>query len=300
MSAVLSKTGRFGYTCPTTVAEAIGAVASAGPSARYWAGGTDLMLELQRGALDVSLCVDITRLDDLRGIDVTPESVRIGALTSLAQLERSAHVHSALEVPAAIAKVFATPQSRTLATVGGNLCNASPAADLAPPLMALGGVALVEGAAGTRRLPLERLFAGVKRTVLAPDELLVAIELPVEAPSAAAYGRIARTVVDIALALVATGLTVDEAGVVTTARVALGSVAETPIRAAGAEAALTGARLDDLGDDAIRTAAHAAAEDSRPVDDIRTTAAYRRQVTGVLTERALRDTIARLSRGADQ
>jgi CO/xanthine dehydrogenase FAD-binding subunit len=297
MSTVAGSVREFAYTRPTTVTEAIAAAADAGPDARYWAGGTDLMLEWTRRIRDIALCVDITGLDDLRGIHVGPDEIRIGSLTSLAQLERAGDLHSVLKVPAAIAKVFATPQCRTLATVGGNLCNASPAADLAPPLMALGGEALLEGPGGPRRIALESLFAGPKRTALTPDELLIAVVLPVEARSAAAYGRIARTVVDIALALVATGVTIDENGVVTTARVALGAVAPMPVRAAGAEALLTGERVADLDDAAIREAAEAAAADTRPIDDIRTTAAYRREVTRVLTERALRETIGCLREG---
>jgi carbon-monoxide dehydrogenase medium subunit len=300
MSAMTTEITRFAFLRPERVEDAVAAGATAGAGGRYWAGGTDLMLEWQRKQRQIDTSIDITGLAELRGIEVGPSEIRIGALTTLAEIERSAARHPDLETLAAIAAVMCTPQTRTLATVAGNLCNASPAADLAPPLMALGARISTATSSGGRELELEDLFAAPKQTVLADGELLTHITIPLGGRRAVSYGRIARTVVDIALTLSACALTVDEHGVVTTARIAFGSVAPTPVRAPSGEALLLGTSLVDLTPELLAAAATAAAGDSSPIDDIRTSAAYRRHAVRVLTQRALTESAARLSAGGNR
>ena len=300
MGSAALTTERFTFVRPASVADALAAAAEAGAGGRFWAGGTDLLLEWRRRVRPIGTCIDITGLTELRGLEVGADQIRIGALTTLAELERAAHLHPDLAVPAAIAAVMCTPQTRTLATVAGNLVNASPAADLAPPLIALRGHAVIVSPRGEREVKLEALFTGPKQTVLAADELITQLILPLDARRQAGYGRIARTVVDIALTLAVVALSIDEAGTVTTARVALGSVAPTPIRAASAECLLVGKHLSELSDDVLQRAAAGAVADASPIDDIRTSAAYRRHVTGVLVRRALVAATAGFAQEADR
>lgn len=300
VSTTTTEIARFTYVRPTDLAAAVAAGAAAGPGGRYWAGGTDLMLEWQRKQRPIETSIDITGLTELRGIQVDPSEIRIGALTTLAEIERSAALHPDLESLAAIAAVMCTPQTRTLATVAGNLCNASPAADLAPPLIVLGARIATATSDGGRELELEDLFTAPKQTVLTDGELLTHITIPLSGQRAASYGRIARTVVDIALTLSACSLTLDQQGTVSAARIAFGSVAPTPLRALSGEQLLLGKTLAELTPALLAEAAAAAAGDANPIDDIRTSAAYRRHTVRVLTQRALAKTVARLSRGGDQ
>jgi CO/xanthine dehydrogenase FAD-binding subunit len=291
---------RFQYLRPASVAEAIQLKANSGPEARYWAGGTDLALEWKRKQHAVSHCIDITRLSELQGINVEPDRIRIGALTSLAALERAGGHHPLLEVLADLAHVMCTPQTRSIATVAGNLCNASPAADLAPPLMAFDAIVRVAGSVGERTIPVGDLFAGVKKTVLAPDELVTWIEFPLGMRKRAAYSRMGRTAVDIALVIAAVAIDAEADGRISLARVALGSVAPTPVRVAGAEARLVGAQIGAIGEEMIEAVAAEAAAGIRPISDLRTTAAYRREVGRVLVRRAVLETLAQLGQGGDK
>ena len=300
MSTTTTEIARFAFVRPDDVAAAVAAGAAAGQGGRFWAGGTDLMLEWQRKQRSIETSFDITGLSELRGIDVGPSEIRIGALTTLAEIERAAAVHPDLETLAAIAAVMCTPQTRTLATVAGNLCNASPAADLAPVLMVLGARITTLTAEGGRELELEDLFAAPKQSVLSDGELLTHITIPLGGRRAVRYGRIARTVVDIALTLSACALTLDDQGRIITARIAFGSVAPTPLRAPSGEQLLVGKTLAELTPELLAEAATAAAGDANPIDDIRTSAAYRRHAVRVLTQRALTEAVAQLSVGGDQ
>lgn len=294
MAVAMPGLRRFEYLRPSSINEAIEFKASAGPDAYYWAGGTDIALEWKRQQRTISHCIDLTYVPNLRGIDVSHDRIRIGALTSLATLERATGQQPLLDVLAAISRVMCTPQTRTIATVAGNLCNASPAADLAPPLIAFEAQITVRNQAGERTIPLEQLFVGVKRTVLEGEDLVTELSFPVGACKRGAYSRIARTVVDIALALAATAVDLDENGRVALARVALGSVAPTPIRVPEAETILLGLGLDSVSETVIKDAAAAAAEKIRPITDVRTTAAYRKEATRVLVRRSLDQTFLKL------
>jgi aerobic carbon-monoxide dehydrogenase medium subunit len=285
---------RVDYLRPASVADAVALKAEAGDHGCYWAGGTDLVLEWKRSQRVISHCIDLTHLDGLRGIRVEEDCVRLGAMTSLATLERATGRHPLLDELADMARVMCTPQTRTLATIAGNLCNASPAADLAPPLISFDAEVHILNADGPRTMPLDRFFTGVKRTALEPLDLVTEIRFPLGRHRRGAFGRVARTVVDIALVLVATTLDVD-GGRIGFARVALGSVAPTPVRDRKAEQLLVGLSLDEIDGGRVNRIADDVARRISPITDVRTTAAYRREVTRVhvrrTLERALRESI---------
>jgi len=183
------------------------------------------------------------------------------------------------------------PQMRNRGTVGGNLCNASPAADTAAPLLVLGARVRLAGAGGERTLALEEFFVGPGKTVLAPGEVLAEILVPPPPPrSGGDYQRRTRTAMDIAVVGVAAAVVLDGGTACRDARLALASVAPTPLRAAAAEAVLRG---KDLAPERIAEAARAAAGEARPIDDVRATATYRRAMVEVLTRRALTAALAR-------
>ena len=286
---------RFDYLRPATPAEAASCKADLGAGAVFWAGGTDIGLAWRRGLVKPTHCIDLTGITGFDSVTKQGDEVRIGALTTLHRLERSGDVHRYLATLAAVAKLMNTPQTRTLATVGGNLCNASPAADLLPPLVAMGAEVHLQAAAGIRTLPVSDFVVGPGRTALEPGEMVTEIGLPLpDRPCAAAYHRIDRTVVDIALVSASTVLVVDHDEVVSDARIALGAVAPSILRVPDAEALLTGARLADLDSTTLGSAGRLAAEQARPISDVRTSAEYRRKMVAVMVRRALEDTIEQL------
>lgn len=281
------------YLRPTSVEDAVELKARHGDGGMFWAGGTDLTLDWGRGLVEPDLCIDLTHIPELDYIVVDQDVARIGAMASLAKLER-AREHPLLAFLADVAEVMCTPQTRTLATVGGNLCHASPSADLAAPLLALEATARVRGARGERTVALEDFFAGVKRTSLDPDELLIEVSFRTDAGRQAAFARVARTVVDIALVIAAASLIVGDDGRIQRARVALGSVAQTPFRALDAEELLLGANALALSEELVDDVARRAADQASPIDDVRAGSAYRTEISRVLVRRALHETARKL------
>ncbi len=281
----------FEYQRPQSPGEAVAIKSRYGDKASYWAGGTDIILQWHRSVRTVEQCIDLTHL----GLDYIREEsdgIHIGALTTLAQLEQASSVHPQLAILDSTAKLMCTPQSRTLATLGGNLCNAAPSADMATPLVVLGASLVIENESGRRTLPIDQFFKHVRKTDLAENELLVEIIVPLSpTPRAAAYNRIARTAVDIALVGASAALTLDDSGVVSDARIALCAVAPTPARAAAAEQYLVGRRLAELDQQTLEQAGELACEAASPITDIRGTEEFRRYSTGVMVRRALEDVI---------
>ncbi len=285
----------FEYRRPATVEEAVEMKRSYGKSARYWAGGTDLMLLWKRDEADVGCCIDLTPLAELRYIRNGSNEVRIGALATLDDLARATEMNQLMAVLGTTAGVMNTWQTRTLATVGGNVCHASPSADLAPPLIALEAEARVVGCSGERTIPMEDFFQGVNQTAMRDEELLIEIRVPVPPlRREASHKRVTRTVLDIALASAAACLTTDEHGAITDARVSLGAVAPTPIRSRAAEEALLGASLSSLDKGALAEVGRLAAQDTSPISDVRASAEYRRRVSEVLTRRAIEEAVLKL------
>lgn len=278
----------FRYERPHSLAEAISLLEQWDGRAWPLAGGTDLVVQMQEAGLRPACIISLNHIPDLRGITFTPGGgLRLGALTTMDEIVHHPDVRVRYPVLVDGASVIGSQQIRNMATLGGNLCNAAPSADTAPPLLVLDAVAVIAGPEGERRVPVHQFFTGPGETVLGRGELLVAVELPPPAAGFVAHYRrhTPRAWMDIAVVGVAAGLVLDGDGVVTDARVALGAVAPTPIRSARAETVL---RTRPLTEEVIQAAAAAAAQDARPISDIRASADYRRHLVEVLTRRVLR------------
>lgn len=275
---------------PSSLAEALRDLA--GEGARALAGGTDLLNGIKINLVKPRRLVFILGIPELAVIRSEGGTLRIGAAVRLAEVEAHPEIRSRFPALAEAVEVIGGTQVRNMATLAGNLCNASPGADTPPILLALGAevelACLVAGREGVekRTLPLGGFFTGPKRTVLRPGELLTEVRLP-EPPrgSGAAFRRLARVSLDIAKINCA-ALIVRDGDTITGVRVALGSVAPTPVRAPAVEAVLKGERG---GARLFREAASRVAEDIAPIDDVRSTAGYRREMAAVLLEEALEE-----------
>ena len=250
------------------------------------AGGTNLLVNLKRAPLDADLVVDLSRVASLNSIAEDDNGVRLGCGVTFAQILewRPGGVVETLMQPMAAA--FAGPLIRNLATVGGNICDASPAADVSPPLLALDARVKLESAGdASRLLTLEEFFQGVRQTALRADELLTIIEIPQpDSSDQAFYYKLGKRKAD-AIAVVSVAITLRrESDQVQHIRIALGAVAPVAMRAHAAEAKLLGHELSVSN---IAVAATAAAAEASPIDDFRASAAYRRRMIEVLVKRGL-------------
>ena len=280
------------YFRVATVSEAVGLLEKYGDAAAVLAGGTDLLVTKPP---HVDYIVDISRLP-LNYVERDGKGIRIGALTSLNDIAESPRLRDEpYDVIARASLEMGTPLTKNFATIGGNLCNAAPSADMAPPLIALDAEARITGPAGERKVLVEEFFAGPKKTVLRRGELLTEILVP-EAPAKtkAAFLKKGRTSEDIAQVNVAVRLTVTD-GICRAARIVLGAVAPTPIRAKGAEAMLEGRGLGEMPG-MVETVSEKAAEETKPITDIRASAEYRRALAKVLTKRALMSVVEKFGR----
>ncbi|MEQ8841512.1 MAG: xanthine dehydrogenase family protein subunit M [Acidimicrobiales bacterium] len=271
------------YAAPTTVDEAVGLLAS-DDDARVFAGATDLIPQIRSGRPEPSVLVDLKRIDRLVGATETSGGWTVGAATPTSTLTADASFTAAFPGLSEASGLIGSDQIQNRSSWGGNLCNASPAADSVPALVANGVRAVVAGSDGERTVPVEEIVTGPGQTSLAANEFVV--EFEIDAPpahTADAYLRlIPRTEMDIAVVGVAVRLTMD-GDTCTDARVVLGAVAPTAVRVPDAEAALVGSTLDAA---ALAAVAEAASAACNPIDDKRGTIEYRRQVAGVLATRA--------------
>lgn len=275
------------YVRPSSVQEALSVLETASAPVRVIAGGTDLLTRVRPDAPDPVVALDISALAELAGIEREAEGLRIGAATKLADVASSDLLTGVWQVLACGAGQVGSPQIRNLATIGGNVCNASPAADTIPCLLILGAEAEAVSPRGRRRIALDEFFLGPGRTVLAKDEILAAVYIPEPWPGAVAtyLKHSPRRAMDLAVVGVGVLLARTAAGRFEV-RIALGAVAPTPLRATGAEALLReAARLDDT---VIHEAARLAAQAAVPIDDVRASAEYRTEMVRTLTARALR------------
>jgi carbon-monoxide dehydrogenase medium subunit len=286
----------FEYQRPTTITEACELKTEHGSSARFLAGGTDLILNWQRGTVEFKHCIDLTFIPDLKYINQTETDLRIGALVTLAVIEAGGEKHNGLAGALGnVARQMCTPQIRTLATIGGNLCNASPAADLPVLLMVLDAQVAIAGVSGERTVPITDFFSSVNQTVLKDDEMLTEIRIPLPGPKAAcAYERATRTVVDCNQTNAAVALSLDADGIVADARISLGAVAPVPIRAKGAEKLVVGMNVAHAKKDMIAQVSDQAAAETRPITDLRASADYRKEISRVLVKRCLESSIVKL------
>ena len=274
------------YLAPTSLDEAISAYAAAEGAGRILAGGTDLLVQMQASMVEPGLIVDIKNIAELTAIEGSAESgFVIGAAVSCATLEKHPGFGEAWPGVLEGLNLIGSTQIQGRASMGGNLCNASPAADSVPGMVAAGATASIIGPNGARDIAVQDLPAGPGKTTLAPGEIVVGINLPAPAPrSGDAYLRfIPRTEMDIAVVGAGISVTLDDAGTCTAARVALGAVAERVLLVDAAADALIGTTIDAA---ALENLAAAASAATRPIDDKRGTAEYRTKVAGVLARRA--------------
>lgn len=286
---------RFELAVPGSVDECLQILAKRGPDTKVVAGGTDLLPQLKNGVLKPGWVVDLSAVAELRTISDAPDGgLRIGASVTARELELDARVRSRFPALAESAAMVGSVQVRNLATLGGNLCNAAPSADMAPPLLALDAEAVIAGPSGQRRVSMASFFLGVRRTVLAPGELLLEIVVPAQgAHSGGNYLRhTPRRELDIAVVGVASQVTL-AGGTCTTARIALAAVAPVPLRATDAEQALVG---QPLTPQQIERAAELASGAARPIDDHRGSIEFRNHLVRVLTRRTLTTALQRASR----
>lgn len=273
------------YESPESVENAVALLANGSGTYRILSGGTDLLVQLRAGMVDPDLVVDIKRIRETREIVAENGGFRVGAAVSGAELGEHAALKRAWPGVVEAVELIGSTQIQGRASMGGNLCNASPAADSVPALIAAGAVCTIAGPAGRREVAVEEICLGPGRTSLDKGEFLVSFLLPERAPrSADAYLRfIPRTEMDIAVVGAGVNLTLDESGVCTAARVALGAVAPTAVLVADAGEALVGTQVDEAALNAMSAAASAAC---KPIDDKRGTVEYRVKVAGVLARRA--------------
>lgn len=274
---------RFEYRHATSLLQAATLLAE-NPEARPLAGGTDLLVDLRERRQQPRLLVDISELPELRGIVVEDAAVRIGGGVTVGELLASALVAELLPGLRHAARDFADFLTRNKATLGGNLANASPGADLVVPLLALDARVVLGGPGGERALTLDEFLVGPRRTVLRPGELVQSIVVPVRPGRQSWYKLGLKRGGAIAVVSVATWLGLDGTGRCTGARVALGAVAPRPFRATEAEAALEGGPLTP---DRIARAADLAAAAARPITDVRGGSDYRQAMVRALVARGL-------------
>jgi len=282
----------FVYERPETIGEAI--VAMRADGARALAGGTDLVPQLREGRRRVARIVELKHIPEMTAIAVLPDgSVSIGAAATATAVARHAAIAAGYPSVAESAQLIGGVQVQNRASLGGNICNAAPSADGVPALICHGAQAVIAGPEGTREMPVEAIFAGPGRATLAAGELIVAIRLPpVASRAAAAYRRFTpRREMDIAVAGAGAWLRLGEDGAIAEARLALASVAPTPIRAPTAERKLMGERPSGA---LFEEAGRCAAQDARPISDTRGSAGYRGTLVTVLMARALAECGRRL------
>ncbi len=279
------------YEAPQSIADAVRLI-QADPGARILAGGTDLLVQFRAGLRQPTAFVDVKRIPELIGISIDAKGLRLGAATSAAEICEHPEVKRLFPGLVEAVHLIGSTQIQGRGSVGGNLCNASPAADSTCALIVNRAECLIAGPKGERVVPVDTFCTGPGRTVLERGEFLVAIRIPRPAPlTADAYLRlIPRSEMDIAVAGAGVSVTLDASGVCTAARVAIGAVAPTALLVPGAATALVGSKLDDR---ALEKAAAAASAAATPIDDKRGTVAYRQSVVGVLTRRAAAAAAAR-------
>ena len=260
----------------------------ADPNAKIFAGGTDLLVQFRAGLRQPTAFVDVKQITELTSITIDPDGLRLGAAASAAEICEHDELKRLWPGLVEAVALIGSTQIQGRATVGGNLCNASPAADTTCALIVNHAACVIAGPKGERTVPVEQFCTAPGQTILVRGELLVAIRVPRPAARTSdAYLRlIPRTEMDIAVAGAGVSVTLDASGVCTAARVAIAAVAPTALLVADAARALIGSRLHPLDHVALERAADASTAAARPISDKRGTTAYRRSMAGVLTRRA--------------
>lgn len=273
------------YEAPESLDAAVAMLTDAGDKARVLAGGTDLLVQLRAGMVHPGLVVDIKNIPEVTAISEESGGFRVGAAVTGAELGEHSGMCKAWPGVVEATELIGSTQIQGRATMGGNLCNGSPAADSVPALIAAGAVASIIGPNGQRDVPVEDIIVGPGKTSLEKGEFVVSFQFPARSGQCGdAYLRfIPRTEMDIAVVGAGVNITLGDDGVCTEARVGLGAVAATPLLVADAADALIGSTLDDAALEKLAAAASAAC---KPIDDKRGTIEFRTKVAGVLARRA--------------
>ena len=278
----------FQYAAPTTVDDAIQALSEHGEQAKMLAGGTDIIVQLREGMCEADAVIDIKRIEELMQLEYSSRvGLQLGAGVPCWKIYQHAELSVAYPALVDATRIIGGWQIQSRASVGGNLCNASPAADTIPTLIAHNAVCHIAGPQGRRSLPVEQFCAAPGRNILQPGEILVALTFPPPLPKASsAYERfIPRNEMDIAAAGAASWVQLDDTGErIVKARIALGAVAPTPIFAQEASSWLVG---QPVNDETFVEAGEIAKKVASPIDDMRGTREYRVHLVGVLTKRTL-------------
>ena len=273
------------YKSPNSIEEATALLAAANGNARILAGGTDLLVQIRGGFADPELIIDVKNIPELRAITSGSDGIQIGAAVSGAELGEHPIVSKVWPGVVEATELIGSTQIQGRASLGGNLCNASPAADTVPALVAAGATCRVAGTKGERTVPVEEITTGPGSTSLGNDEFVVDFSFPARPEhSGDAYLRfIPRTEMDIAVVGAGVSLTLAEDGSCKTARVSMGAVAPTVVVLEEGANALIGTKLDEDALGKLDIAARAACN---PIDDKRGTVEFRTDVAGVLAKRA--------------
>jgi carbon-monoxide dehydrogenase medium subunit len=283
----MKRTEAFDFYQPATLQEASRLLKENGPGGRFLAGGTDLVIAMKEKGLLPRYIVDLKHLPGLSGIRENSDgSITLGALTTLHEIETSALIKKKYPFLAQSAAEVGSIQIRNRATIGGNMANASPSADTSPALMALGANANIASASGERKMAIEDFFKGPGQNAMSPDEILTEITIPkTSANLVGEYIKFSpREMMDLAYVGVAVVYNLAKDKKCTGVRIVLGAVAPTPIRAKRAETALEGQALSEA---LAEKAGQIAAEEAKPISDVRSSADYRRAMVGTMTKRAL-------------
>lgn len=281
------------YFSTKSVGETISLLLECGEKSKIIAGGTDLLAQIKKREVLPEFLISIEGISELDYIKYDEiNGLSIGTLATISSLESSSLIRSNFSILAQAAGTLGTPVIRDRATIGGNLCNAAPSADTAPALMVLGARVNITGGEGERIISIEDFFTGPGQTIVKHGEVLTEIQVPTLLPkSGGTYVKQTRTRgADLAIVGVA-ALVVMEGNVIKDAKIALGAVAPTPIRAKEAEEILKGKKL---GNELLEECSQAASAETRPIDDTRSSADYRRKLAAVLVKRAVRQAVERV------
>lgn len=281
---------RFDYLAPTSLEEAI-EILHENPETLPLAGGTDLLVQIKERHRPVSAVMSLKRIQEVHEY-ANNGKLTIGSAVKVGRIASDPRVQQKFTALAAGAGLIGSVQIQNMATVGGNICNASPSADTAPPLLVLDAQLLIASTQGERTLPLADFFLGPGKTALHPGELLKTIMLPHPKTRSGSfyYRHTPRARMDIAVVGSAAMLVLDKGGKISEARIALGAVAPTPIRAFEAETVVIG---ETPSEKLFARAASAAMAAAAPIDDLRASAEYRRHLVNIFTQRALRQALIR-------
>lgn len=283
----------FTYLAPKSADEAIALLTAHNGTAKLMAGGTDLINFVKTGAVLPEAIIDIKEIPELDQLRYDPlEGLTIGALTKLIDIEQSPVVQREYPALAEAVHLIASTQIRSKGTLVGNVCNASPSADSVPALFVLDAHLTAKGPKGERQIPICEFYKGFKKLALEPDEMITAVKLPpMAANSKAAYkAHTVRKAMDLAIVGAAARVTVDKTGICKDARIALGAVAVSCVRAPKAEAVLKGQKLTPQ---LLEKAGVEAMKDCSPISDVRASAEYRHDMVRVFTKRAVQAAMER-------